>query len=320
MKSLKFIFAISAIASTLLFVACSDQEITHEHANSLEQLSLDSQSEMQQPMPLPQDVKDAITTNGGNVYDYEYMEIKAFTKKPVGLVVHNDVSVTKEEFLDRLLQEDDKQYRTEFLVDVATFTTVDLFVYTGPQDEDIVGLVPAAVTQVQNAVANWNGANSNLVFTVTISDDSSEYDAAIHETLLGAVDFSAFGINASGIAEFPTSNGAPGIFAFINTSVNNSASFFEPETLEHLFTHELGHSIGFRHSDWDTRQSCVDLGLEDEESSENFAQRIFGTFSTFFFQHDSVMNACFADGETDGNPNFMDETSLRRLYGYNLNN
>jgi hypothetical protein len=316
MKNLKFYVAITFLSVVVFFISCSDHDMISEKMDNTDHISINTQSDFQQAAPLPEDVKKAVKVIGGHEHDFGYIEITAFSTEPIGFVVYNDVLLKKEEFLQRAKQVGNKQYRTEFLVNVRKFKTVDLFVYTGEPVFDIIGLKQSIVTQIQNAAQNWNAARSKLVFTVTVSSDISQFSTAIHETILAAVDFASLGIDASGIAEFPTSDGAPGTIAAIDSPLNTIADFIEPKALEHLFTHELGHTIGFRHSDWDTRRSCVDLGIEPFQTTEENAQRIFGTYSTFIFQDDSVMNACFADNTTSGNPNFADETSLRRLYGF----
>lgn len=318
MKKIKFYAAMTFVAASLLTACSNDDAIqtTQDEVNVTQELTLDAVDYGNVPsIALPEDVKAAIEKINLNVADFSYEILSLPNGEEVEMVVYEDILVRKEEFISRAnIAEDNKQYSTDFIVDVRTFRTVDLFVYTGPEGADGTdGLTPASVAGVSAAVENWNGANSGIQFTMTVSDNPADFNSNF-ETLVVA-----FPINASGQAEFPLSNGAPGTFAVIARGLNDVAQFVRPEALEHLFTHELGHSIGFRHSDWDTRRTCVDLGLEfPGQFVESPAPRIFGTPPTASFQPNSVMNACFDGNVTNGNPNNFDKFALKVLYGRNF--
>ena len=79
------------------------------------------------------------------------------------------------------------------------------------------------------------------------------------------------------------------------------------DRLEQIFTHEIGHNLGLRHSDWNNRRSCGGGG----ESTAYGAVHIAGTPTGFDAK--SVMNACIPDNGS-GEFSYYDRVALRRLY------
>lgn len=317
MKKMK-ISTVLAFTTAILLTACSTDDVASDSqtvADSTTKVSLDDINYNNVPtLQLPDDVKLAIKKMGMKDSDFGYIEINLNSRKKKGFVTYNDISVSKDEFIARANSEDSKQYSTQFIVDVDVFETIDLFVYTGPAVDGTEGLTPASVAALELAVENWNSAQSNIVFTTTISDNTEDFD---NDPSLDTI-IAAANIDSSGLADIPSPDGFPGFFAVISIPINNAAQFISQEVMEHLFTHELGHTIGLRHSDWDTRYSCVLNGVEDQESTETpAANLIFGTPPSNFYQPDSVMNACFGS-DTTGNPNFQDKVALRLLYGFNF--
>jgi hypothetical protein len=80
---------------------------------------------------------------------------------------------------------------------------------------------------------------------------------------------------------------------------------------EHVITHELGHTVGFRHSDYYNRAiSCGSGG--NEGSAGVGAIHIPGT-PTGAVVGGSVMNSCFRSSE-NGEFTSSDRTALTTLY------
>lgn len=310
MKKLNFYIAI-ALTSVTLLTSCSkddaDQDLQNETTNFETDLSFDNITFEAPHFPLPKDLESAINDMQLKTSDFDYLELKFPNSKQSEFVVIDDMLMSKGDFLTLSASGETKQYSTDFLVNTDIFQTVDIYAFTGVGDQDFEGLTPASLDALERAVENWNYTGSNIHFTITASDIFSVPQGI--EILVSATSL----INSTGQAAFPTSDGAPGTFTFIRPEVNNVAEFF-PEALEHLFTHELGHTIGLRHTDWDTRRSCVDLGLEPSESREFFANRIFGTPPSFVPQPDSVMNACFSATEVSGEANLADQYAVFLLY------
>jgi hypothetical protein len=111
-----------------------------------------------------------------------------------------------------------------------------------------------------------------------------------------------------GSAGFP-SGGLP--FNTINIGSGLNSGTFSVDTVEHVMTHELGHCIGFRHSDWFNRSiSCGSGGTEGAGTVG--AIHISGT-PTGATVGGSLMNSCFRNSES-GEFTSSDLTAVNTLY------
>jgi hypothetical protein len=109
-----------------------------------------------------------------------------------------------------------------------------------------------------------------------------------------------------GSAGFP-SGGNP--YGTIN--IGTGLQSYSNDVNEHVITHELGHCIGFRHSDYYNRAiSCGSGG--NEGTAGVGAILIPGTPSTAVVGG-SIMNSCFRSTET-GEFTSSDITALNYLY------
>ena len=111
---------------------------------------------------------------------------------------------------------------------------------------------------------------------------------------------------AGGVAGFPS-----GGFPYGSISIGTGLNSYSVDVNEHVITHELGHCIGFRHSDYYNRAiSCGSGG--NEGASTVGAILIPGTPSTATVGG-SIMNACFRSSET-GEFTSSDRTAFTTVY------
>ncbi|WP_257453689.1 zinc-dependent metalloprotease [Archangium lipolyticum] len=110
-----------------------------------------------------------------------------------------------------------------------------------------------------------------------------------------------------GSAGFP-SGGKPYGTINIGTGLNS----YSVDVNEHVITHELGHAIGFRHSDYYNRSISCGGAATNEGASTVGAILIPGTPSTATVGA-SIMNSCFRSTET-GEWTSSDITALNYLY------
>jgi hypothetical protein len=112
-----------------------------------------------------------------------------------------------------------------------------------------------------------------------------------------------------GSAGFP-SGGLP--YGLVNIGTGLNSSTFSLDVVEHVITHEIGHCIGFRHSDYYNRSISCGGTAVNEGSAGVGAVHIPGTPTTAVVGG-SVMNACFRTSET-GEFTSSDVTALNYLY------
>jgi hypothetical protein len=110
-----------------------------------------------------------------------------------------------------------------------------------------------------------------------------------------------------GSSGFP-SGGRP----FNTINIGPSLSTFNVNTVEHVITHELGHTIGFRHTDFFNRSISCGGAATNEGSAGIGAILITGTPSGATVGG-SIMNSCFRTTET-GEFTSGDRTALNALY------
>lgn len=213
------------------------------------------------------------------------------------IYIGDDIVVTVE-ILDEMLKlgslEQTRQYRTNFLV-TGNNRTIDILGYTG---NDQFGLSNRGRTALGWAVNNYNRLSGvTLNFRLTFGTNFNAADMVVYDN-------SANNNGSGGVAGFPTAQGRPHKFIQIYNLDN-----FSTNVNEHVITHEIGHAVGFRHSDWFDRLSCG--SAQNEGAGSNGAIHVPGTPTGR--DNSSVMQACFSNN-TNGEFNGNDITALRNMY------
>lgn len=115
--------------------------------------------------------------------------------------------------------------------------------------------------------------------------------------------------SGGGLAGFP-SGGLP----YGQVNIGNVVGTYGVGVASHVIGHELGHCIGFRHTDFFDRSISCGGFPQDEGSGGVGAVHIPGTPTTNVDINTSVMNSCFNGGST-GIWTSSDEIALEFLYG-----
>ncbi|NMO15075.1 protease [Pyxidicoccus fallax] len=111
---------------------------------------------------------------------------------------------------------------------------------------------------------------------------------------------------AGGSAGFP-SGGRPYGTINIGTGLNS----YSVDVNEHVITHELGHTIGFRHSDYYNRS--ISCGSGGNEGTAGVGAELIPGTPPDAWVGGSIMNSCFRSTET-GEWTSSDITALNALY------
>jgi hypothetical protein len=224
-----------------------------------------------------------------NLVDAGYPESEIEVRDDGRVFVGGDAHVTlgaSREMIDGAA-DDFRQYRTTNLVDTTLVQTVciDGSAFTGTMSQGL-----------DMAIANYN--QQNLAFSLVRTNGSNAgCDAEIIGQAKGP---------AGGQSGFPEGGMPYGSF-----QVGKGTASYGVEVVEHVMTHELGHTIGFRHSDYYNRAiSCGSGG--NEGAAGVGAIHIAGTPQTAV-EDGSVMNSCF-HLQSNGEWTASDVTALNALY------
>ncbi len=190
-----------------------------------------------------------------------------------------------------------KQYRTNNLV-------------ASPRTIRVIGMNmnnhPTLIQALILAIENYNNLNINLNFTLEfrrVKTINEAVNADIDSDILVKVG----GTAAGGSAGFPT-NGNP----YSSVRISYTTVNFGLDVCEHVLTHEIGHCIGLRHTDFFNRS--VSCGLGGNEGDANVgAIHIPGTPEMMNIDMNSIMLSCFNAFQSGEFSNF-DTIALETLY------
>lgn len=247
---------------------------------------------------VPSEVKAKFLNASFDVSDLKAVDrVNPLTnEREVGYMVEGDVFVPTtqvDEVVNAEINNDPavEQYRTNALVN--NNRTYSVIGYTGSG----FALTSKMRTGLQWAVNNYNRLNIGINFSVSFAA-STNADMVVYNN--GAA-------GGGGSAGFP-SGGAPNKFIQINAGTDG----FSTNVNEHVICHEMGHSIGFRHTDYFNRSiSCSSGG--NEGTAGVGAVHIPGTPTTNVTSSTSIMVACFNSG-VNGEFTSSDITALEFLY------
>lgn len=157
-------------------------------------------------------------------------------------------------------------------------------------------------TALDNVIARYNSYNLKITFQRVASGGEINITAAN----LGTT--STGGCILGQAAGFPTSSGNPSAGFILSNSSCATSSLNTVDRVDEVIAHEIGHCIGFRHTDYKNRASC---GGGGESAGTIGAVHIPGTPRNVSGSYNSWMMACI-----NGSPSFSsaDITALNYVY------
>jgi hypothetical protein len=273
--------ALAFAATAALVLSCTDQNLTRSEQ---ETISADVVAKFKD---LGFDVSDIKMVADNNPFTNEGGKMK--------YLLENDMLISEQELAEMSASKVHyvgavgEQYRTTNLV--SSPRTIRVLGYTGGSN----ALDSKMRTALQWAVDNYNALGIGLTFTLS------------YGTNTGAADIVVYRVSGSGggSAGFP-SGGAP----YKWVQIQSGTSSFDTNVVEHVITHEIGHCVGMRHTDYFNRSlSCGSGGNEGDGGVG--AIHIPGTPTGF--DANSIMLSCFSSSE-DGEFGSFDVTALNYLY------
>jgi len=195
-----------------------------------------------------------------------------------------------------LIVANEEHYRTTNVVSVpgSGFRTITVRLGSGFPSHYSTGL--------DQALSRYNNLNLRIRFQRVTSGG----DIVISGRNLGT---SGGGCILGQSAGFPSSSGNPAGGFTLSTSSCATSYLNTANRVDEVIAHEMGHCIGFRHTDYMNRSSC---GQNANEGSAGVgAIHIPGTPTTVSGSYNSWMMAC-----TNSNPAFSssDNTALNYVY------
>ncbi|WP_045114262.1 M57 family metalloprotease [Microscilla marina] len=283
MKKLNLLHSLFLMVLAAFTFSCKQQETTPNQS---------------QKQGLSQEVVDKFASLGFDARDGVYGQVTnpLTGKTQTGYTLEKDVFISDDQLKSMLASPKTKgpkgeQYRTFSLVNAPR--TIRVIGYTGGGG---YGLGNTLRTALQQAIQRYNAAGISLRYTLAFGTNFNAYDIVVYQVPNNQV---------GAQAGFP-SGGAPYKWVQMNSGVNNAGL----QTARHITMHELGHCIGFRHTDWFNRSiSCGQGGSEGQ--GFDGAINIPGTPTSYDAQ--SIMLSCGGLG-TPGEFSYYDNVSLNYMY------
>jgi hypothetical protein len=172
-------------------------------------------------------------------------------------------------------------------------------------------------TAMTNVCVNGAAFASNAKFNDALNRAIANYNALGLRWRMTRTTGSTTGCSAPITARFSGGSGGSAGFPsggrpFTTINIGSGLQSLSVDTIEHVITHELGHCIGFRHSDFFNRSISCGGAATNEGQAGVGAIQIAGTPSGATVGG-SIMNSCFRSSET-GEFTASDRTALNAMY------
>lgn len=281
----------------LFFMIVALATISTIHFSCQKEISL-----AENDLPIPQDVIEKLVHMGFNPDGIERVD--------EGYRIERDIIITNE-FLASTPKihrvPGEEQYSTNNLVDAEGGRTISVYIPVettrGRGKKKTSGFSATYVAALDEAISRFKAENLTISFIRSTSND-----AEIVFTRLGKRDERR---GVLGSAGFPTSAGDP--YGQIKMSgVLESTYGLSVNGIATIMAHEMGHCIGFRHTDYFDRSISCGGATSNEGDGGIGANHIPGTPTGATASDQSWMLSC-----TDGSDrpfNNDDQTALKYLY------
>ncbi len=179
--------------------------------------------------------------------------VNEIVEKENYFVVGEDILFTKKK-LDQYIFDEAKQAKTDYIVSSAIRNNIRIRI-----DESL----SSWTNLIQGAIDAWNNVNADIQLSINA--------VSPHITLYADDDpdcpayWQDLEYSTCAMADFPSSTGYPGAVVSFNT---NSTFMNTDGKRIFVITHEIGHCIGFRHTDWESYDGVYAATIENTPSSD----------------------------------------------------
>jgi len=259
----------------------------------------------------------------------------------VNYLVEGDINIKAEDLINMVPLEhtskvsSKKQYRTSIVADPATYKImyVSYSIQTPWSNELTITTDPDISAALDLAITNYNNLNLGISFERDYLPTSYPYATRAPALIRaannyindsGAIIIRHTNTGSSGSAGFPRRvyelrSGFSNV-PYKEIDINLGVTSAGLDILEHVLTHEMGHCIGLRHTDYARRSvNCpADSRFGNEGASSYGAIHIPGTptaneWGATGLDTDSIMISC-GNGFEDGEFSTHDITALRAIW------
>lgn len=277
MRRINYVLSLVVLAS-IAFVSCTEDQAVVDD------------------LSVPQDVVAQIAALGFDVDNF------IPTKFENGYLVEGDIYLT-DQTIAEMGQGNPlasvEQYSTNNLVATSGSRTITMYAPTGRK-----GYSAGMIAGLDLAIARFNAENLEISFQRT----TNSRNADITMKRLSKRDERR---GVLGSAGFPTSNGDP-YGQILMSGILESSYGLSTEGIATIIAHEMGHCIGFRHTDFFDRSISCGGGTANEGDGGVGANHIPGTPTGANASQKSWMLACTDGGDRPFNND--DKAALDYLY------
>jgi len=161
-----------------------------------------------------------------------------------------------------------------------------------------------------------DGSTFTGVFSTALDLAIQNYNEQVLTFAMARTPSTGCGFTIRGVIQPGLVGGSSGFPAgglpFATINIGDGLSTFSVDTIEHVITHEIGHTIGFRHSDYFNRS--ISCGTGGDEGDAGIGALLIPATPPGATVGGSIMNSCFRSSET-GEFTATDLTALYALYG-----
>ena len=266
-----------ALLLSVFFVGCEQEE---EPATTLQEVS--------------DEVLAKLEESGFNVTDQPPIKFEK------GYIVEGDIFLTYKDIMSAAKTDgfsiDSKQYSTDNLVNTNNGSR-NITIFVSPNFNATTN------SGIDLAIQRYNDENLELTFQRVNSSANADI-------VISRLNFFLELFGVLGSAGFPTAGGDP--FNEISLSGRLTNSGFNTEGIATIVAHEMGHCIGFRHTDYFDRSISCGGAPDNEGDGGVGANLIPGTPAGATLAAASWMLACSDGGDRPFNPD--DQVALDFLY------